>query len=168
LRNAEILCELQSQGGGQGYWPVRTAIVGVAKQLDLLKVAASPTELVLKPGGKVELTVTIERSKDYKDPVGLEFTWGYFNSKLGEQLPPGVTLGKSSVTRLSGKTLEGKMSLEATSAALPVERLPVAVMAGVSVSFSIDTKYASNPLFLTIPAEPTKPNTVAKKAAAKK
>jgi hypothetical protein len=168
VRDAEILCELQNQGGGQGYWPVRTSVVGVAKQLDLLKVAASPTELTLKPGGKVELTVTIERSKDYKDPVGLEFTWGYFTSKLGEQLPPGVTLGKSSVTRLSGKTLEGKMSLEATSAALPVERLPIAVMAGVSVSFSIDTKYASNPLFLTIPAEASKPESVAKKTAANK
>lgn len=164
---AEILCELQSQGGSQGYWPVRTSVVGVAKQLDLLRVEASPAELTLKPGGKVDLTVTIERSAEYKDPVGLEFTWGYFTSKLGEQLPPGVSLGKSSVTRLSGKTLQGKLTLEATAAALPVERLPVAVLAGVSVSFSIDTKYASNPLFLTIPADPKKPEAVAKKTVAK-
>ncbi|MCE9608276.1 MAG: hypothetical protein K8U03_25605 [Planctomycetia bacterium] len=160
---AEVLCELQSQGGSQGYWPVRTSVVGVAKQLDLLRIEAIPSELKLNPGDKVDLTVKIERSPSYKDPVGLEFTWGYFTGKLGEQLPPGVSLGKSSVTRLAGNTLEGKMTLEATSAALPVERLPIAVLAGVSVSFSIDTKYASNPIFLTIPAETKKPAAVAKK-----
>jgi len=151
-RDVQILCELQNQGGGQGYWPVRTSVVGVAKQLDLLKVEASPTELTLKPGGKVEVLVKVERSAEYKDPIGLEFGWGYFTSKLGEQLPPGVTVNAASNTRLSGKALEGKLILEAKADALPVERLPIAAMAGVSVSFSIDTKYASNPLFLTIPA----------------
>jgi hypothetical protein len=44
------------------------------------------------------------------------------------------------------------MTLEAAKDALAVERFPIAVMAGVSVSFSIDTKYASNPVYLTIPA----------------
>lgn len=167
-RDVQILCELQNQGGGQGYWPVRTSIVGVAKQLDLLKVEASPKELTLKPGGKVEVLVKVERSAEYKDPIGLEFGWGYFTSKLGEQLPPGVTVNSASNTRLSGKTLEGKLILEAKADALAVERLPIAAMAGVSVSFSIDTKYASNPLFLTIPAQPKKPADVAKTEPAKK
>lgn len=169
-RDVQILCELQNQGGGQGYWPVRTSIVGVAKQLDLLKVEASPKELTLKPGGKVEVIVKVERSPDYKDPIGLEFGWGYFTSKLGEQLPPGVTVNSASNTRLSGKTLEGKLILEAKADALPVERLPIAAMAGVSVSFSIDTKYASNPLFLTIPVSPrpTAGGDLPKKVTAKK
>ena len=41
--------------------------------------------------------------------------------------------------------------LEATASALPVERLPIAAIASVSISFSINTLYASNPLYLTIP-----------------
>lgn len=167
VREAVVTCELQSQGGSQGHWPVRTALVGVVEKLDLVNVEASPGELVLKPGSKVELQVTITRNPEYKDPVGLEFTWQYFGSKLGEQLPPGVTLGKGSAARLSGNTLSGKMTLEAAKDALAVERFPLAVMAGVSVSFSIDTKYASNPVYLTIPAAEKaadkKPANVAKK-----
>lgn len=131
---------------------MQTSLVGVVEKLDLLNVEASPSELTLKPGAKAELQVTITRNPAYKDPVGLEFTWQYFGSKLGEQLPPGVTLGKGSAARLSGNTLSGKMTLEAAKDALAVERFPIAVMAGVSVSFSIDTKYASNPVYLSIPA----------------
>ena len=152
VREAVVTCELQSQGGSQGHWPVQSSLVGVVEKLDLLNVEASPSELTLKPGAKAQLQVTITRNPEYKDPVGLEFTWQYFGSKLGEQLPPGVTLGKGSAARLSGNTLTGKMTLEAAKDALAVERFPIAVMAGVSVSFSIDTKYASNPVYLTVPA----------------
>lgn len=170
VHDATVTCELQSQGGSQGHWPVQTSIVGVAEGLDLRKVEASPKELTLTPGAKAEIEVTIERNPNYKDPVGLEFTWQYFGSKLGEQLPPGVTLGKASTTRLSGNTLKGKLILEASKDALAVDKYPIAVMAGVSVSFSIDTKYASSPIYLTIPAaapstKPSekKPGNVAKK-----
>jgi hypothetical protein len=76
----------------------------------------------------------------------------YFTSILGEQLPRGVKMGSASTTRLTGKTLEGKIVLEATSQAVPVERLPIAAIAGVSISFSINTFYASNPVYLTVPA----------------
>ncbi|MGC3968789.1 MAG: hypothetical protein QM775_15905 [Pirellulales bacterium] len=163
-----VTCELQSQGGSQGHWPVQSSLVGVVEGLDLLKVEASPKELTLNPGGKAEIEVSIERNPQYKDPVGLEFTWQYFGNKLGEQLPPGVTLGKGSTTRLSGNTLKAKLILEASKDALAVEKYPIAVMAGVSVSFSIDTKYASSPILLTIPAasaQPAakKPGNVAKK-----
>jgi hypothetical protein len=147
-----VNCELQSQGGSQGRWPIQTQLVGVTEPLDLLKVEAEPSEITLPPGGKVELTVKIERSTDYTAPVGLSMSFTYFNAVLGEQLPPGVTLGKASQTRLTGKSLEAKFVLEATEKALPVERLPIAAVAGVSISFSIDTRYASNPIFLTIPA----------------
>jgi hypothetical protein len=163
VRDGIINCELQNGGGGQGAWPVRTSIVGVVKPLDLLKVEASPGEVTLAPGGKADITVKIERSKSYDGPVTVDFTWGYFTSKLGEQLPPGVTVGKGSTNRLSGKTLEGKITLEAASGALPVEKLPIAVMAGVSISFSIDTKYASNPVYLTVKSDPKKSIPVAKK-----
>jgi hypothetical protein len=163
VREGVINCELQNGGGGQGAWPVRTSIVGVVKSLDLSKVEASPAEITLAPGEKADLTVKIERNPSYDGPVTIDFTWGYFTSKLGEQLPPGVTVGKGSTARLSGKTLEGKITLEAASGALPVERLPIAVMAGVSISFSIDTKYASNPVYLTVKPDTKKSVPVAKK-----
>ncbi|MBA4020368.1 MAG: hypothetical protein C0483_24670 [Pirellula sp.] len=167
VREAVVTCELQSQGGSQGHWPVQSSLVGVVEKLDLLSVEASPSELTLKPGSKAELQVSITRNPAYKDPVGLEFTWQYFGAKLGEQLPPGVTLAKGSAARLSGNTLTGKMTLEASKDALQVERFPIAVMAGVSVSFSIDTKYASNPVYLTIPAATKSTDTAAGKSAEK-
>lgn len=163
VREGAITCELQSSGGGQGHWPVRTSLVGVVEPLDLLAVEAEPAEITLPPGGKAEITLRIERNPDYKDPVSIDFTWQYFGRALGAQLPPGVTVGKGSTARLSGNTLTGKLILEAASGALPVQRLPIAVMAGVSISFSIETKYASNPIYLTIPAPEKPPTPVAKK-----
>jgi hypothetical protein len=152
VREGIITCELQNGGGGQGHWPVRTSLVGVVEPMDLLAVEVTRDEITLPPGGKAELTITIQRNEKYKDPVSLDFTWQYFGRALGSQLPPGVKLAKGSTARLSGKTLTGKLTLEAAADALSVERLPIAVMAGVSISFSIETKYASNPIFLTVPA----------------
>lgn len=152
----EVNCELQSQGGGQGRWPIHTQLVGVTRPLDLKSVIAKPENLVLVPGGKAEINVKIERSEGFTDPVGLEAAFTYFTIKWGEQLPPGVTVGKGSTTRLTGKTLEGKIVLEAAAGALPVERLPIAAIASVSISFSINTFYASNPVYLTVPAAPAK------------
>ena len=51
---------------------------------------------------------------------------------------------------LTGNVLEGKIILQAVPNALPVERLPVAVVVQVSISFSVNTNYASNPVFLTV------------------
>jgi hypothetical protein len=155
VREGRAVCELQNQGGGQGRWPVQTQIVGVVEKLDLLKVEAAPNEITLLPGNKAELKVRIERRDGFTDPVSLGMAFTYFTASLGEQLPPGVTLGAASQTRLSGKALEAKLILEASPKAISVDRLPVAVMAGVSISFSISTTYASNPIYLTIPAAVT-------------
>ncbi len=152
IRYGRITCELQTQGGGQARWPISTQLVGVTEPLDLLKVEATPSELTLKPGGKAEITVRIERSKGYKDPVTLAMAFKYFSTTYGNQLPPGVTVSKSSKARLTGNVLEGKIILEATDKAMPVERLPISVLARVSITFSITTNYGSNPVYLTIPA----------------
>jgi hypothetical protein len=153
IREGAVTCELQNGGGGQGFWPIKTSLVGVVEPMDLLEVEASPSELKLDRGGKVEFTVKIERNKGYEDPVVLEMIHQYFTIKLGEQLPPGVALTADSPNRLSGKTLEAKMTLEAKPDALAVERLPIGVVAGVSISFSINTLYSSNPMYLTISGE---------------
>lgn len=149
-RYGRITCELQSQGGGQARWPVRTSIVGIVEPLDLLSVTATPTELYLLRGGKAEFTVRIERSKEFKEPVTLAMAFMYFTNNFGDQLPPGVTVAKSSTGRLSGDTLEGKIILEATDKAVLVDRLPIAALARVPITFSITTNYASNPVYLTV------------------
>lgn len=150
VRHGRVTCEQQSSGGGQARWPIATQIVGVTKPLDLLKVVAEPGEVTLKQGEKQELKVRIERQDGFTDPVTLAMSFDYFSSKFGEQLPPGVTVGKASKLRLAGKVLEGTVILEASDKALAVEKLPVAVLARVSITFSITTNYASNPIYLTV------------------
>jgi hypothetical protein len=75
----------------------------------------------------------------------------YFTTVFGAQLPPGVTVSPKSQTRLTGDRAKGMIILQADKTARPVSRLPIGVLARVSVSFSIATNYASNPLYLTIP-----------------
>ena len=153
VRQGRIVCEQQSSGGSQAKWPVNTSIVGVTKPLDLTSVTASPSEITLPPGGNAEIDVTIARTEGFTDAVTLAMSFDYFSSKLGEQLPPGVTVGKASKLRLAGNNLTGKVILEASTSAPPVERLPIAVLARVSITFSITTNYGSNPIYLTIPAK---------------
>jgi hypothetical protein len=150
-RIGRVTCELQSQGGGQARWPVKTSIVGVTDPLDLLSVTAEPTEITLPKGGKAEFTVKIERNAEFKESVTVAMSFMYFTNSFGNQLPPGVTLAKASTGRLAGDTLEGKIILEATDKALTVHRLPIAALARVPITFSITTNYASNPVYLTIP-----------------
>lgn len=162
VRYGRITCEIQSRGGGQARWPINTSIVGVTKPLDLLEVKATPSEITLKPGESAEIKVKIKRSAVYKDPVTLATSFMYFNSKFGEQLPPGVTLSKKSKTRLAGDTLEGTLIIEASSKAKPIKRFPFAAMARVGITFSITTNYASNVIYLTI-TDPEGKDKLAKK-----
>jgi len=149
-----ITCEQQGSGGGQARWPIHTQIVGVTQPLDLLKVEAEPRDITIKPGESAEIKVRVERNEGFKDPVTLAMSFDYFSSKYGEQLPPGVTVGKASKLRLSGDVLEGTVVLEASDKAVAVERLPIGVLARVSITFSITTNYATNPVYLTVqPAE---------------
>jgi hypothetical protein len=150
VHRGRITCEQQGSGGGQARWPISTQIVGVTKPLDLLKVEATPSEITLKPGEKKEITVRIERQKGFADPVTLAMSFDYFSNKYGEQLPPGVTVAKASKLRLAGNNLEGKVILEASDKAIPVKRLPLSVLARVSITFSITTNYGTNPVYLTV------------------
>lgn len=150
VRYGRITCEIQSGGGGQARWPIKTSIIGVTKPLDLLEVTATPNEIVLKPGESAEIKVKVKRSDVYKDPVTLATSFMYFTTKFGEQLPPGVTLSKKSKTRLAGKNLEGTLVIEASKKAAPIKRFPFAAMARVGITFSITTNYASNVIYLTV------------------
>jgi len=150
VRRGHVTCEQQGSGGGQARWPIETQIVGVTKPLDLVNVTARPEEIKLKPGESAEIDVRIKRVEGFKDAVTLAMSFDYFANKLGEQLPPGVVMSGKSKARLTGDDLEGQIILEATDKAVSVDRLPIAVLARVSITFSITTNYASNPIFLTV------------------
>jgi len=128
-------------------------LLGVTKPLDLTRVTASPTELTLSQGGKVEITVHIERSPEYTGQVLLDMAFSFFRTRFGEQLPPGVSMSSDSDTKLTGDNLEARIVLEATSDALTVDRLPIAALARVPITYSIMTNYASNPIYLTVERE---------------
>ena len=146
-----VTCELQ-QGGGSAQirWPCKTQIVGVTKPLDLISVEANPTEVSLQPGERVEIDVRIVRQEGNADPVTLAMSHMYYTNSVGDQLPPGVTLSSESRTQLKGDETEAKLILEASSDALAVENLPIAVMARVYATYNISTNYASTPISLTV------------------
>ena len=103
-----------------------------------------------RKGCHSSMDTEIERVKGFKDAVSLEMTFKYFANKLGEQLPPGVTMSSKSKARLTGDNLKGKIILEASKKAVAVERLPISILARVSITFSITTNYGSNPIYLTV------------------
>ena len=149
-RFGRATCEQQASGGGQARWLIDTQIAAVTSPLDLSRVIATPEEVTLKPGETAQIDVRIERVEEYTDAVTLDMQFKYFESVLGDQLPPGVTMSSKSKARLTGDVLEGKIVLQANDKALPVDRLPLAVLARVSITFSITTNYASNPVYLTV------------------
>jgi len=154
IRRANITAEIRRAGASR-FWraPIRTQLLGVTKPLDLTRVTASPTELTLSQGGKVEITVHIERSPEYTGQVLLDMAFSFFRTRFGEQLPPGVSMSSDSDTKLTGDNLEARIVLEATSDALTVDRLPIAALARVPITYSIMTNYASNPIYLTVERE---------------
>ena len=157
VRYARVTCELQASGGSQMRWPINTQIVGVTHPLDLVEFEATPSEITLRPGEKVEIKVRVKRSQEFAGPIQLAMPFLYGNSIVEDQLPPGVTMSADSKARLTEKMVEGTIILEAAtgeSAPKPLQRFPIAVMGRISMSFSISTNYASNPIHLTISDAP--------------
>jgi len=154
VRYGRVTCELQASGGAQNNWLINTQIVGVTDPLDLDKLDATPSEITLRPGEKVEIAVRVQRNEKFTGPITLAMAYMYSTSVLSDQLPPGVTVSTESKAHLTSDVSEGTIVLEAATgeeAPKPVERFPIAVMAQVAISFSISTNYASNPIYLTIP-----------------
>ena len=150
-RQAHVTAELRRAGASRFYRaPIKTQLLAVTKPLDLTRVTAKPDELTLPRGGKTTITVRIERSAEYSDQVLIDMAFSFFSTKYGEQLPAGVTMSAASETKLTDADLEATIVLEATDQALLVERLPVAALARVPITYSIMTNYASNPMYLTV------------------
>ena len=151
VRHANITCELRRAGASRFVrGPIHTQLLGVTHPLDLTAVRTPLTEITLRRGQRAEILVNIERSPEYTDQVLLDMAFSFFTVKYGQQLPPGVTMSSDSQTKLTDGNLQGRIFLEASRSALLVDRLPIAALARVPITYSIMTNYATNPIYLTV------------------
>ncbi|MEX0819452.1 MAG: hypothetical protein WD070_07655, partial [Pirellulaceae bacterium] len=145
--------ETYQPGGGRGHWPTELHTVSIGQASDIVAVTLSEHDIRLKPGESKKIDVQIERAEGFDKNVTLDVTYNHLNSVYGNSLPQGVTLEKGkSQTLLTGKTVEGHLTLTAAKDAPVAERQQVCVMANVSLNFVMKATYASKPLFISIDA----------------
>ena len=146
--------EYYSPGGGRGHYPVNTHMVAVGVSADLLAVRLSETEIRLKPGESKKILITLERAKDVKFNVTLDFMYRHLEQVYANSLPEGVTMeGNQSKTLLTGTDSEGFITLKADKTAPPVDRQVTAVMANFALNFVMKATYSSPPVFVTVEKE---------------
>jgi hypothetical protein len=143
--------EIYVPGGGRGRFNVHLQAVAVTDPSDILQVDVQPKTLTLKPGEEVRLNVTIQRRADYQKDVTLSVLLSHLGGVFGNPLPPGVTVvdGKSK-TALRGGSCQGHIVLKAAANAAPIEKVPITVLAHVSINFVVKVSYASPPLLVTV------------------
>jgi hypothetical protein len=150
-RRVQPLQELYMGGGGRSVWPVETQIVQVVSEYDIAAVKATPATLSLKPGEQVALDVEVVRRPECKDRVTLDVQLQHLGSVFGNPLPPGVKLVEAgSKTSLAPEESKGRIILKADPDAKPVENVPIAVVAYISIDFVVKRAYASAPIWTTI------------------
>jgi hypothetical protein len=149
-RKAIAVEEIYSPGGGRARFDARMQAVAVTGPSDILDVQVKPDRLTLRPGDEVKLEVTIKRRPDYDKAVSLDVLLRHLGGVFGNPLPPGVTIvdGKSKTLLGNGNT--GHITLKVDANAVPIEDLPICVLAHVSVNFVVKVSYASAPVLLTI------------------
>ena len=144
--------ETYQPGGGRGQFPVGMHTVAVHDPQDILAVTLDRESLVLKPGDKAEVKVTLQRSKGFDKNVSLDVANKHLNRVYGSALPEGVTLVASeSKILLTGGASEGRLVFEAGKTAKPCDGHVVPVLANVAINFVMKATYASKPLRITVP-----------------
>jgi hypothetical protein len=140
--------EIYFPGGGRGLFPVSLQTVCVTDPSDILKVEVQPAELKMKPGQTVTLNVNVVRRKDFDKGVTLDVMLRHLGTIYANPLPAGVTMtgGKT----LLGTGNQGTIVLRVAPDAAPCDRVPICVLAHVSVNFVVKVSYASAPILLTI------------------
>lgn len=152
--------ELYMGGGGRTTWPVETQIVQVVSDFDIASVRATPERLSLKPGEEAVIEVDVVRRDACKDRVTLDFQLQHLGSVFGNPLPTGVKLVEAgSKTSLAPDESHGRLILKADPNAKPIENIPIAVVASVSIDFVVKRAYCSPPIWMSVvqaPAEAAK------------
>jgi hypothetical protein len=142
--------EIYFPGGGRGVFDVKTFGVAVTDTSDVVEVAVTPAQVVLKPGGEVKLEVTVKRGAGYNKGVTLDVLLRHLGRVYGNTLPPGVTVVDGKSKTLLGTGSKGHIVLRAAANAAPIEDVPICVMAHVSVNFVVKVSYASTAIGLSV------------------
>ncbi|MGL4555248.1 MAG: PPC domain-containing protein [Gemmataceae bacterium] len=142
-RPAQARQEIYFPGGGRGTIDVAAFAVAVVRPGDLLKVTVTPDEVNLKPGGEVRLDVTVERAAGFDKGVSLDVTLRHLGQVYGNTLPPGVTVVEAKSKTLLGSGSKGHLVLRAAPGSAAADRVPVSVLAHVSVNFVVKQSYSS-------------------------
>src|SRR5262249_18834307 len=142
--------EIYFPGGGRGRFDVALHTVAVTEPSDILEVEIDRKEITLRPGEEVKVEVTIKRRADYDKAVSLDVLLRHLGQVFGNPLPPGVTLVEGKSKTLLGTGNTGHIVLKAATDAAPADRVPVCVMAHVSINFVVKVSYSSAPLLLSV------------------
>ena len=124
--------------------------VSVTDPSDIIKVEVTPARIKLKPGQEVKLDVRITRRQDYAQGVSLDIILRHLASVFANPLPTGVTMEMGKSKTLLGNGTQGHIVLKAAANAAPIEDVPIAVMAHVSVNFVVKVGYSSPVILLTV------------------
>ncbi len=150
VRPATPIQEIYSPGGGRALFDVKMQTVAVTEPSDILDVQVSATEVVLRPGEEVRLEVTILRKAGHAKGVSLDVMLRHLGRVFGNALPPGVTLVEGKSKTLLGGGSKGHVVLRAAPTAAPIEKVPMAVLANVSINFVVKVHYASAPILVSV------------------
>ena len=150
VRTATPNEEIYLPGGGRGRFDVKMQTVAVTDPSDILKVDVIPKSITLKPGEEVRLDVTIQRRPDYQKTVSLDVVLQHLGGVHGNPLPPGVTVVEGKSKTLLGTGSTGHITLKAAPNAQPIDKVPISVLAHVSINFVVKISYASQPIQLSI------------------
>lgn len=149
-RTAVPAQEIYMPGGGRSTYAVTMQTVAVTDPSDIRTVGVSRTEVVLKPGEEKRIEVALVRRPDYDKSVSLDVLLRHLGSVYGNPLPPGVTVVENKSKTLLGTTSTGHVVFRAAADAKPVDRVPVSVMANVSVNFVVKISYSSPVIWVTV------------------
>jgi hypothetical protein len=148
---AEPMQEIYMPGGGRSHFPVETHTVAITRPLDILRVSVEPAEITLKPGESQKVVVTFERAAGFNANVSLDVYYRHLGSMFADVLPKGVTIdAKNSKTLVTGKEVQGYITLTAAKDAQPADRQVTPVMAHVAINFVMKLSYVAPPLYVTV------------------
>ncbi len=142
--------EIYLPGGGRGKFDVNMQTVAVTTPSDILKVETSTNNITLKPGEEVKIDVTVQRRPDYDKGVFLDILLQHLGSVIGNPLPPGVTIVTGKSKTLLGGGSKGFITIKAAPNAMPIDNVPISVIANVSINFVVKVHYSSAPILVSI------------------
>jgi len=149
-RTAQPMQETYQPGGGRGLFPVTMQCVAITNASDILEVKVNSATIELKPGQETKIEFEVVRNPSYKKNVSASIALKHLNRSYGDPLPPGVTIVSGKSKTLLGKGSKGHIVLKAAANAKPVDNIPIAVLAHVSINFVVKVSYCSRPLLITV------------------